>query len=95
MSTLHLVNRSASLTYCVRGATRGDAVVFYERGVLACTTLALTSWLDDLEGVELYALASDVAAASAATRLHPDVVPLSDEGFVDLVVRHGKTVSWS
>jgi sulfur relay protein TusB/DsrH len=95
MSTLHLINRPGTLKVCIDAVTRGDSLLFYESGVLACTAAGFVECLDALDGIDTFALDPDVAAAGIGNRLDPRIVRLDDAGFVDLVVRHHKTVSWS
>ncbi len=102
MPVLHLVSRSPhgsdALRACLARALPGAAVLLIEDGVYGA--LAGGEPASGLErarvsGVELYALAPDLAARGIGRDAMLEGVRVVDhEGFVSLVVRYPGVVSW-
>jgi tRNA 2-thiouridine synthesizing protein B len=97
MSTLHIVNTSPysqqALQRCLSLASSGDSVLLIEDGVYTVhsaggNAVKLTPDLD------WYALDTDLQARGI-TGILPDVTIVDYQGFVDLVCRCQKSVSWS
>ncbi len=102
MATLHLVSvaptAGSAFADCLAVATPGDMVLLLQDGVYAATAhaAASTTLLGDAaaRGVLPYALLADVDARGLASRLHPGVRLVDDNGFVELTERHPRTISW-
>jgi tRNA 2-thiouridine synthesizing protein B len=87
MAVLHLVNKPAALTACLRVAAEDDAVLLLEDGVYAAArALAPDRPLNALE--------IDVRARGLADRLAAQVDVVSDAQFVMLVESHRPVVTW-
>ncbi|MCR8924290.1 sulfurtransferase complex subunit TusB [Dasania sp. GY-MA-18] len=99
MSSLHIVNKSplshSCLDECLSCCQQGDELLLIEDGVLALSSLK-PQQLDKLNalGLQPYVLAADVAARGLSTRLLPPFQSCDDTGFVDLCVKHPKSISW-
>ena len=88
MSTLHVLSRSTAPGALRRCLTTGDGLLLRGDGVYAALAEG------DLPP-ECVALECDVRARGLLARW-PGTVPLVDHGtYVDLCVRHDRTVEWS
>jgi tRNA 2-thiouridine synthesizing protein B len=97
MSTLHIVNTSPfsrqALQRCLALASADDCILLIEDGVYAARA-AGDNTMELSPGISCYALDSDLKARGI-TCILPDVMIVDYHGFVDLVCRCQKSVSWS
>ena len=86
MSLVHLVNRASALDACLRYVGPDDAVLLFADGVYAAAKAA---------AAKAVVLAIEDDAAARGVRLEPPVKAIGYEGFVDLVVTHDASVTWT
>lgn len=104
MSTLHIVNSSASasnaLQRALEFASAGDAILLIENAVYAAVDNPESSRLLDqsrqgcTENPRLFALQEDCHARALYT-LAPEFKTVDYAGFVALVCEHDNSISWS
>ena len=91
---LHIVSQSPfthdALDRCCAGLSPEDAILLIEDGVLALATPA--RFLDAVKAHSMYALLADTQARGL--ELPAAVQSVDYTGFVDLVAKFDKTVSW-
>lgn len=99
MSALHVVNKPQSRGHALRSCLRllqpGDALLLIEDGVYACADTGENRlfWQSLPADVSCHALQPDLDARGIALPL-PAFALVEDAGFVGLVCRHDKTLSW-
>ncbi|MEX1197141.1 MAG: sulfurtransferase complex subunit TusB [Pseudohongiellaceae bacterium] len=99
MSALHVVNkpqsRSQTLRSCLRLLQPGDALLLIEDGVYACADTGENRllWQNLPADVSCHVLQPDLDARGITLPLTAFAL-VEDAGFVDLVCRHDKTLSW-
>ena len=86
MSLVHLVGRASALRSCLRYVGPDDAVLLFADGVYAATDAAEASAI-------VSAIKDD--AAARGVRLAPPVRSIGYDGFVELVVAHDASVTWT
>ena len=84
MATLHLLANPAAANACLAATAAGDSVLLLGDGVFAVSQLATQR--------RVGALRED--AAERGQRLH-DVESLTDADFVDWVVNHDRSITWT
>ena len=84
MATLHLLANPAAASACIAAAAPGDAVLLLGDGVFAAARLPTA--------MRVGALEED--AAQRGERLH-GAEALTDADFVDWVVGHDRSVTWT
>lgn len=96
---LHTVNKSSferdSLQSCVNIIDDSSVILFIEDGVINAANNVNSSMIADLatQG-RVFALQGDVEARGISSKLADNIKLVDYAGFVDLVVKHGTTVSW-
>ena len=86
MSLVHLVGRASALRSCLRYVGPDDAVLLFADGVYAAADAAN-------EKTIVCAIRDD--ATARGVRLAPPVRSIGYDGFVELVVAHDASVSWT
>ena len=84
MATLHLLANPAAASACIAASVPGDSVLLLGDGVFAMAQLATQR--------RVGALRED--AAERGRRLH-DAEALTDADFVDWVVGHDRSITWT
>lgn len=96
---LHMVNKSSfernSLQSCIDVIDDNSVILLIEDGVISAAAHSQTSMLTKLatQG-RVYALQNDIEARGIASKVADNIKLVDYEGFVDLVVEHGTSVSW-
>ena len=95
---LHIVNKSPfannSIKSCINIIDSASAILLIEDGVIAATKNKL-SIIDSIASQgRVYALKNDIEARGISSKIATDIKLINYVGFVDLVVKHGTTVSW-
>lgn len=94
MSKLHLVNKAqhshTALKDCLSVCTAGDAIVLIEDGVYnACNK-------HEVDGVEIFAMQSDIDARGLSQILQTEGITLIGyPELVELSVQHHSSINWS
>jgi tRNA 2-thiouridine synthesizing protein B len=93
---LHIVNQSPfchdALSQCLRCIGADDSILLIEDGTLL---LSNPSHISNLPAhTNLFVLESDAHARGMDHANNKIAVVVNYEGFVDLVVKHNKTISW-
>lgn len=97
---LHIVNKSPterlSLASCLDHALPGHAVLLIEDAVYAATrgSAAAARLAGLAPSIEVYVLAPDLEARAMTGALLEGVRTVDYRGFVDLVARHPRVMSW-
>lgn len=95
MATLHLINTapgaSDAVVRCLAATTAGDAVVFYEGGVLSAASLRAES---RPAAVRMLVHRRDADALHVVSRLDDVFELIDDAQLVSLVVTCERSVSW-
>ena len=86
MSLVHLVNRARALDSCLRYVGPDDAVLLFADGVYAAA---------QARAAQAVVLAIEADAAARGIRLEPPIRAIGYDGFVDLVVTHEASVTWT
>ena len=86
MSLVHLVGRASGLDACLRYVGSDDAVLLFADGVYAAT---------DARQTQATILAIEDDAAARGVRIESPVVAVGYDRFVDLVVSHDASVTWT
>lgn len=86
MSLVHLVNRASALDSCLRYVGPEDAVLLFADGVYAAARAGAAKAV-------VWAIEAD--AAARGIRLEPPIRAIGYDGFVDLVVAHQASVTWT
>ena len=86
MSLVHLVGRASALRSCLRYVGPDDAVLLFADGVYASADAANTKAI-------VCAIKEDAAARGVS--LGPPVRSIGYDGFVELVVAHEASVTWT
>ena len=86
MSLVHLVSRASALDACLRYVGPEDAVLLFADGVYAAA---------DARAAQVVVAAVEDDAAARGIRLEPPVVAVGYDGFVDLVIAHDASVTWT
>ena len=86
MSLVHLVNRASALDSCLRCVGPNDAVLLFADGVYAAAQARAAQ-------VIVWAIGED--AAARGVRLEPPIKAIGYDGFVDLVIAHKASVTWT
>ena len=86
MSLVHLVNRASALDSCLRYARPDDAVLLFADGVYAAARARAAK-------AAVWAIEAD--AAARGIRLEPPIQAIGYDGFVDLVIAHEASVTWT
>ncbi len=101
MGILHTVNKSpfahTTLLSCLEICDNTDGILLIEDGVIGALTSSpctakLTSLID--QGLNVYALASDLKARGLLTSLHPTIQLTDYDGFVELSIKYRCVQSW-
>lgn len=97
---LHIVNKSPTernaLDSCLARALPGHAVLLIEDGVYAATrgSAAAARLAAVRPGIEVFVLGPDLEARAMAQSLMEGVSTVDYRGFVDLVARYPRVMSW-
>lgn len=86
MSLVHLVNRAGALDSCLRYVGPDDAVLLFADGVYAAAQARAAKAV-------VWAIEDD--AAARGIRLEAPIRAIGYDGFVDLVVTHEASVTWT
>ena len=86
MSLVHLVGRESGLDACLRYVGPDDAVLLFADGVYAAV---------DAQKTKATILALEDDAAARGVRIESPVVAVGYDRFVELVVSHHASVTWT
>ena len=86
MSLVHLVGRASGLDACLRYVGPDDAVLLFADGVYAVT---------EAQNTKATVLALEDDATARGVRIESPVVAVGYDRFVDLVVSHHASVTWT
>lgn len=86
MSLVHLVSRPSALDACLRYVGPDDEVLLFADGVYAAA---------DARGAKAAVSAIEDDAAARGVRLEAPVKAIGYEGFVERVVAHDASVTWT
>ena len=86
MSLVHLVGQASALRSCLRYVGPDDAVLLFADGVYGSA---------DAAKVKATVCAIREDAAARGVRLAPPVRSIGYDGFVELVVAHDASVTWT
>lgn len=95
MTTLHVINKTDASLWrtCAAALGSGDALLLIEDAVYAA--LPAESVVAQIPaGVQLCALAEDLAARGISARIRPGFSRASYNDFVALSLAHDRVVSW-
>lgn len=96
---LYTVNKSSfeknSLKTCISVLPKAGVILLIEDGVISAVKNTNSTILTSIanEG-RVFALKADIEARGISTKVSDNIIVIDYEGFVDLVVEHGTTVSW-
>ena len=96
---LHIINQSPfnnnALDDCLRIASPSCSLLFIENGVYALLGFSETQRLFIKENnIKVYFLQADLEARGLQHKCSPDIVTVTDQGFVELVTQHHCNQSW-
>ena len=86
MTLVHLVGRASGLEACLRYVGPDDTVLLFADGVYAAT---------DARKTQATVLALEDDATARGVRIESPVVAVGYDRFVDLVVSHDASVTWT
>ena len=86
MSLVHLVSRASALDACLRYVGPDDAVLLFADGVYAAAAA---------RAAKAVVAAVEDDATARGIRIEPPVKAIGYDGFVDLVVAHDASVTWT
>ena len=86
MSLVHLVSRASALDACLRYVGPDDAVLLFADGVYAAAAA---------RAAKAVVAAVEDDAAARGIRIERPVKAVGYDGFVDLVVAHDASVTWT
>lgn len=81
-------HQTASLDDCLQVAVAGDILIFLQDGVLIAES---ARWAERLAGFSVYVLEDDIAARAVTPCFG---IPISSDGWVELIATHQSPVSW-
>ena len=87
MSLVHLVSRASALDACLRYVGPDDTVLLLADGVYAAAAAA--------RAAKAVVAAIEDDATARGIRLEPPVKAVGYDGFVELVVAHDASVTWT
>ena len=95
--TLHLLSRSpnsgSSFEDCLQACGSEDEILLLEDGVYACTSETHLELLKS-KGIRCYALTSDCVARGLVSPPDDKILAVDYKGFVELAVKHPRSVTW-
>lgn len=95
MATLHMINAapgaSDAVRRCIDATSAGDAVVFYETGVLSAVSLPAES---RPAGIRMFVHRRDADALHVTALIDGAFDLIDDAQLVALVVAYERSVSW-
>ena len=96
---LHTINKSpfqhSCFEECINCCVSSASILLIEDGVYAATAhTKFETQLQELNAIDVYALAADVKARGLESTLNPHITLIDDAGFVELVTTHSTVQSW-
>lgn len=97
---LHLVNKSPYSHGCLQESLKylgeQDEVLLLEDGVIACieSPALPNGFIEVVQQNKVYALTPDLVARGLADKVMSNIKVIDDQGFVELTLKHHKSMSW-